>query len=451
MRAAECQLHPDLPPSRCWTYDGTIPGPIIEAYRGREIAVEWVNALPARHFLPVDSTLEGAGPSLPPVRAVVHLHGGRAPSASDGWPEDWTVPGGTQRCIYPNQQEAALLFYHDHAMGLNRLNVYAGLTGLYLVRDGIEEALRLPSGEFELPLLLCDRWLDPHAQLFYPTSGVPGHPWVPEVFGNCILVNGQLWPYIEVEPTAYRLRIVNAANSRFLRLAIPEASVHAIGSDQGLLNAPVSMNDVLLAPAERTDLVVDFAAAAGRTVGLRNDRRTICQFRVRASSRRLASWNPPFSLRRLAPADARAAGRTRRLTLDEYQDLAANPMLMLLNGKRWSDPVTERPRLGDTEIWEFLNLTDDTHPIHLHQVRFRILDRRSFDADQYLADATLRFTADAVAPGADERGWKDTVRCEPSAVTRILVPFEPYAGRYLWHCHLLEHEANAMMRPLVIG
>ena len=450
MHAAECQLHPDLPPTTCWTYGGRFPGPLIEARAGEKTEVAWVNRLPARHFLPVDSTLEGAEPSLPPVRAVVHLHGGRVPPSSDGWPEDWTVPGSTQTCTYPNSQEAALLFYHDHAMGLNRLNVYAGLAGLYVVRDETEAALPLPRGDFELPLLLCDRWLDPQAQLFYPTSGVAGHPWVPEVFGNCILVNGQLWPYLEVEPAAYRLRIANAANSRFFRLSIPGLPVHAIGSDQGLLAAPVPLQEVLLAPAERSDLVVDFGAAAGRIAVLANDGRAIAQFRVRASSRRRAPWRPP-ALRPLPLPDQRTAARSRRLTLDEYQDLAANPMLMLLNGKRWRDPATETPRLGEVEIWELVNLTDDTHPIHLHQVRFRILDRRPIDMDQYLADATLRFTGSAVAPSPQERGWKDTARCEPSALTRILVKFEPYVGRYLWHCHLLEHEANAMMRPLIIS
>ncbi|MGH9394688.1 MAG: multicopper oxidase domain-containing protein, partial [Terriglobales bacterium] len=208
--------------------------------------------------------------------------------------------------------------------------------------------------------------------------------------------------------------------------------------------------EVLLAPAERADEIVDFRPAAGSALALRNDGRPILQFRVSGASRPRPVWTPPARLRPLPRLARRSAIRTRRLSLDEYQDLAANPMLMLLDGKRWSDPVSENPRLGELEIWELLNLTDDTHPIHLHQVRFQILDRRPFDADQYLADRSLRITGAAVPPGADESGWKDTVRCYAGALTRIIIRFEPYPGRYLWHCHLLEHEANAMMRPLEI-
>ncbi|MGH9395132.1 MAG: multicopper oxidase family protein, partial [Terriglobales bacterium] len=258
MRAADCQLHPDLPATRCWTYQGSFPGPLIEAQAGQPLQIEWVNALPREHFLPVDHTLEGAAAALPPVRAVVHLHGGRVPADSDGWPEAWTVPGQSQHCSYPNQQESALLFYHDHAMGLNRLNVYAGLAGLYLLRDDLEQELRLPADEFELPLALADRWLDPKGQLFYPTSGVPGRPWVPEVFGNCLLLNGQLWPSLQLEPRAYRLRLANLANGRFFRLSLAPLTMHLIGSDQGLLAGPVAARELLLAPAERADVIVDF-------------------------------------------------------------------------------------------------------------------------------------------------------------------------------------------------
>lgn len=451
MRAADCALHPDLPPTRCWTFAGTVPGPTLEVRRGEAATVEWVNALPARHFLPVDPTLEGAGPGLPPVRAVVHLHGGRVPPESDGNPEQGRVPGQTQRVIYPNQQEAALLFYHDHTMGLNRLNVYAGLFGLYVVRDALEDALDLPRGEQEIPLVLCDRWLDPRGQLYYPVSGVPGRPWVPEVFGNAILVNGVLWPDLELEPRPYRFRVANTANGRFFRLSLPQGPAwHLIATDQGLLGAPVELDSLLLAPAERADAVVDFSPHAGQILHLHNDSVAIMRVRVAGHARASTGWRAPAALRPLPRLAPPPAARRRWLRLEEYDDLAANPMLMLLDGKRWRDPVSERPLLGTTEVWEFANLTDDTHPIHLHLVRFQVLERQPFDADQYLKANTLRYLGPAVPPGPDECGWKDTVRCPSGAVTRIVVRFEAYAGRYLWHCHLLEHEANAMMRPYEI-
>ena len=448
MHAADCSLHPDLPPTRCWTYDGSFPGPLIEARSGEAVTVEWANALPAQHFLPVDYTLEGAGRSLPPVRAVVHLHGGRVPAASDGNPEGWSVPGQSQTFHYPNRQEAALLFYHDHAMGLNRLNIYAGLFGLYILRDTAEEALNLPRGEYEIPLALCDRWLDPRGQLYYPISDIPGHPWVPEVFGNVILINGKLWPALELEPRPYRFRVVNAANSRFFRLSLaPALDWQLIGSDQGLLAAPVALPSLLLAPAERADLMVDFSAHSGQTLYLRNDEQAVMRLRVLGHARAPSGRRAPSPLRPLPRIPASEAVRNRWLRLEEYDDLAENPMLMLLDGKRWSDPVSETPTPDSTEIWAFANLTDDTHPIHLHLVRFQILDRRPFDAEQYLRDGRLRYLGPAQPPGPDEMGWKDTVRCYAGAVTRIIVRFEGYAGRYLWHCHLLEHEANAMMRP----
>ncbi|MGH9476404.1 MAG: multicopper oxidase family protein [Terriglobales bacterium] len=452
MVEAHPRFHPDLPPTRCWTYEGILPGPTLELHRGRPATVEWVNALPPRHFLPVDHTLEGAAVSLPPVRAVVHLHGARVPASSDGYPEDWIVPGQSQWCHYPNPQAAAPLLYHDHAMGLARLNVYAGLFGLCWLRDEIEAGLALPSGEYEVPLALCDRWLTPHGQLYYPTSGDVAAPWVPEVQGNLILVNGALWPELAVEPRSYRLRIANVANGRTFHLVLAaESPLQLIGTGQGLLDAPAPLRSLTLAPAERADLIVDFRAAQGQRLELRNDGEPILRFQVRAAvagagvgARAAGPWP---ALPRLPES---AAVRTRQLCLREYDDPQGQPRLMLLDGKFWHDAVSEQPRLGETEIWEFVNPTDDTHPIHLHMVRFQILGRRYFDTSEYLVSERLRFTSPVETPGADEWGWKDTVRCYPGALTRIIVPFEGFAGRYLWHCHILEHAANQMMRPYEI-
>jgi spore coat protein A len=452
MREVRLKVHRDLAPTRMWSFENSFPGPTMEMKSGEGAMVEWANELPLRHFLPIDHTLHGADRSLPEVRAVVHLHGGRTPAASDGYPEAWVVPGKSQTCFYPSKQDAALLFYHDHTMGINRLNIYAGMQGLCMVRDAEEAALNLPAGKYEVPLLLADRVLRKDGQLVYPVSEHPDRPWVPEVFGNAILVNGKLLPYLDVEPRRYRLRIMNGSNGRFYRLSLEnKAEMHVIGNDQGLLSAPVAVKRAPLAPAERVDIVVDFAAMAGAHVKLVSDSFDIMEFRVAAqgnpkggvidTSALPATLRPPL---RLDPA---TAVRTRRLTLDERMDDIQRSMGMLLNNTPWHAPVTEQPTLGTTEIWELVNLTDDSHPIHLHLVRLQILDRRRFEQFEFQAKGTLRFTGPVQPPEAHEAGWKDTVRADPGMVTRIIVPFEGYAGRYVWHCHILEHEDNEMMRP----
>ena len=447
MREVHQKVHRDLPATRMWSFEDSFPGPTIETQSGAPMVVEWANELPRSHFLPIDHTLHGADKSLPEVRNVIHLHGGRTPAASDGYPEKWIVPGKSQTCFYPSQQDAAMLFYHDHAMGITRLNTYAGMQGLFIVRDPRETELRLPSGAYEIPMLISDRLLRTDGQLFYPTSEHADRPWVPEVFGNAILVNGKLLPYLEVEPRSYRLRVMNGSNGRFYRLALAtKAEFHVIGNDQGLLGSPVATHRLPLAPAERADIVVDFAAMAGTRVKLISDSFDILEFRVAAQSVSTPVALPP-SLRPPIRLDAAQATFTRRLTLDERLDPVQRSMGMLLNNTPWHMPVTENPTLGTTEIWEFVNLTDDSHPIHLHLVRFQILDRRRFDTFQFQSKGTLRFTGPVESPQALEMGWKDTVRADPGVVTRILVPFEGFAGRYVWHCHILEHEDNEMMRP----
>ena len=201
-------------------------------------------------FLPIDHSLHGAESDKPLVRTVVHLHGGRTGSESDGYPEDWFVPGQMATSHYPNQQESASLFYHDHALGITRLNAVAGLMGLYLIRDKFEDELNLPSDPYEIPLVLFDRSFRADGQLFYPVSAKPGAPWVSEYYGSAILVNGKIFPFHEVEPRKYRLRLLNSSNGSFYRLSFSsDASVsseglafHQIGSKQGFLTAPAPMN-----------------------------------------------------------------------------------------------------------------------------------------------------------------------------------------------------------------
>jgi spore coat protein A, manganese oxidase len=298
--------------------------------------------------------------------------------------------------------------------------------------------------------VLMDRDLRPDGQLSYPVSPNPSRPWVPEAFGEAHLVNGKLFPYLEVEARRYRLRILNAANGRFYRLSLSHgAEMLQIGSDQGLLSAAVAVKYLQLAPGERADVIVDFSAHRGEPILLESEPFELMQFRVGAETLSDASV-VPTSLRTIERIPESSAVLTRRLTLDENLNMVAESMGMLLNKTPWHAPVTEKPVLNTTEIWEFVNLTDDVHPIHLHMVRFQILDRRRFDAFDYMTAGKLRFTSPPMPPEPNELGWKDTVRVNSKTVTRIIVPFVGYPGRYVWHCHILEHEDNEMMRPYEI-
>ncbi len=447
MREMRMKVHRDLPPTRVWGFDNSSPGPIFETRSGEALLVEWANELPLKHFLPIDYTLHGAEKDVPEVRSVVHLHGGRTPPESDGYPEDWYVPGKSAVNFYPNRQDATTLFYHDHAMGINRLNVYAGLQGMFVIRDAVEDALNLPRGKYEVPLLICDRFLRKDGQLEYPVSAIPGKPWVPEVFGNVVMVNGKVTPYFEVEPRKYRFRIVNGSNGRFYRLSFGDGhEFHMIGSDQGLLESPAPLKRVQLSPAERADVIVDFSKYAGQQVLLSSDSLQIMQFRV-ASQGAPDTSALPKQLRAVERIKESDAVKKRLLTLDEHLNLADQSMDMMLNNTPWHMPVTENPVIDTTEIWELVNLTEDTHPIHLHLVRFQILDRQRIDTNAFFDDRTVDFTGEVELPAAHEAGWKDTVRVESGTMTRIIVPFRGFTGRYVWHCHMLEHEDNEMMRP----
>jgi len=431
-----------------WTIGGSFPGPTLESPIAQGMIVEWQNRLPSRHLFAIDHALHGAGKDVPDVRAVIHLHGGRTPAASDGYPEDWILPGHSQTCHYPSLQHAATLFYHDHTMGINRLNTWAGMMGFCILRDAREALLNLPAGSRDIPILVCDRIFRADGQLDYPVSEKPGEVWVPEAFGEAILANGKLLPYLDVEPTLYRFRLLNGSNGRFFRFSLANGhQFHAIASDQGLLAAPVPLRRITLAPAERAEILIDFSSLAGQHIELISDSFSILQFRVGSSNATKTVVQIPTALHDTPRLAESAAVRTRRLTLDENMDYIRRSMGMLLNNTPWHGPITEKPVLHSTEIWELVNLTDDSHPIHLHLVRFQILDRRPFDQFAYQSKGELHFFGPAQPPAPEEMGWKDTVRADPAMVTRIIIPFDGYAGRYVWHCHILEHEDNEMMRP----
>lgn len=450
IREIQSRLHRDLPPSRLFGYGATSAPVLFEAQSNEGVLIDWMNDLPARHFLPLNPPHPGMK-DAPPTRVSTHMHGARVPAVSDGYPDNWYGPGKSKLCYYPNQQDATALWCHDHAMGVGLFNIFAGLMGWYMLRDPLERSLHLPSGKYELPLLIYDRSFTPDGQLYYPNPPDEG-AWSQEFLGDAMVVNGKVRPYHEVEPRKYRLRIANTANSRFFSLSFSDGqSFHVIGSDQGLLAAPVEMKRLVLAPAERADLIVDFSLARGQNVILQSDAFDLMQFRVSHAS--VADDSQlPSTLRPVARIAERDAVRTQIMTLNEFDGDSGMPMVMLLNRRHWADPVSEIVRLGTTEIWTLANLTLDTHPIHLHMVRFQVLDRRSFSVDDYLATNALplRYTGPAMPPEPHEMGWKDVVQCPPRTVTRIIVPFEPYAGRYVWHCHILEHEANEMMRPYEI-
>ena len=448
MSQIHSKVHRDLPATRMWGFGGSSPGPTIETRSGAGVIVEWVNNLPATHLLPVDHNLMGAEADKPDVRTVVHLHGAKTPPASDGYPESWYLPGKSSTSYYPNRQEPALLWYHDHAMGITRLNIYAGLFGLFIVRDGVEDALNLPNGPYEIPLVICDRSFREDGQLDYPVSGIPDAPWVPEAPGEAMLVNGKLFPYLEVEPHKYRFRVLNASNGRFFHLSLSNGEPFVqIGTDQGLLPAPLSVPNMMVAPGERVDLIVDFSQHAGGRIVLNSDYFVMMQFRVGARGSVGDNSSLPEVLRTFPKTPETSAVKTRRLPIIENKLPNGDSMMMLLSGMHWDMPVTENPVIDTTEIWELVNTTEDSHPIHLHLVRFQILDRRKFNEVQYRLTGRLMYVADPEPPDPWEAGWKDTVRAHSLMVTRIIVRFEGYTGRYVWHCHLLEHEDNEMMRP----
>ncbi len=475
MLQVEQQLHRDFPLTTVWGYEGKYPGPTIEAQRDRPILVRYLNELPTTHLLPVDTSVHGAEPFRPEVRTVVHLHDGNSPAEFDGHPDAWFTPDlttngplfTTNLFRYPNRQPPTTLWYHDHAIGITRLNVYAGLAGFYLLRDKTEERLNLPSGQFEVPLVIQDRSFNQDASLFYPATIVP------EFFGNTILVNGKVWPFLEVEPRRYRFRLLNGSNARFYNLKLdPPLAMAQIGVDGGFLKRPVVLDEILLAPAERADVIIDFRGFEGVTFTLTNSAPTpfpdgdepdentgvVMQFRVTLP----LSCRDRSRIPRKLPAGPfprlRDVVRVRDLTLNEREDEMGRVISLLgirdIHGRPlplpWGDSTTEMPRLGDVEIWRLINTTGDTHPIHPHLVRFLILDRQPFDVARLEATGRLVFTGPSVPAAENEQGLKDTVRANPGEVTRFIVRFGDFPGEFVWHCHILEHEDHEMMRRLEV-
>jgi FtsP/CotA-like multicopper oxidase with cupredoxin domain len=535
---------------------------VLQSYIALDQTLHWADPLNQHQNMPMT-------PYVGPVPAVPHLHGGEVPSAFDGGPDAWWTPGMAQTgpgfvtdtYVYPNAQQATTLWYHDHALGATRLNVYAGLAGFYLLRDPAMEPANLPGGAldpatdmygnlYEREIVIQDRMFDTNGQLFWPNVGINPtlHPfWLPEFFGDHIMVNGKTWPYLQVEPRRYRLRLLNGSNARFYDLALTDVrgskgpGFWQIGSDGGLLEFPALLQDpkssngprLIIAPGERADLIVDFAGYAGRTLNMTNTAKApypagatvnskttglIMQFRVGTTVTGGADNS-------LAPAAATAL-RTpierpipnsvgRALTLNENMG-PGGPLEMFVNNTMWDMTTSETPTIGSTEVWEIINLTADAHPIHLHLIEFQLINRQGFNVTKYNQvygmpmpgmgpplpyntvsaatggklggnpDVTPYLSKKITLPDRNETGWKDTFRMNPGEVTRVLVrvapqdanaraggpvgpgmnlfPFDPTAGLgstdsfgfpggpgYVWHCHIVDHEDNEMMRRMTIA
>ncbi|MFC2948980.1 multicopper oxidase family protein [Virgibacillus sediminis] len=471
MREFHQKLHRDLRPTRLWGYNGEFPGPTIEAEEGEKVQVKWINNLPDRHLLPVDRSIHDVA-HHPEVRTVTHLHGSVTRPDSDGYPEAWFTRGFRQtgpffeREIYeyPNRQRPTTLWYHDHAMGITRLNVYAGLAGMYVIRGKKEKDMNLPSGNYEIPLIITDRSFEEDGSLSYPRQPddagdhLPDPSIVPAFNGDTILVNGKVWPYQEVEPRKYRFRILNASNTRTYRLSLDSGQpFYQIGSDGGFLQKTVKQEVLSIAPSERMDVIIDFTGYKDSRIILRNDlgpdadpedeTDEVLEWRVSLPlSGKDTSRIPAYLSTIPSLKDQNNIKTIRNLSLSGEEDKFGRPLL-LLDGRKWEDPITEKPGLGDTEIWAIRNLTNFPHPIHIHLIQFQVLDRQPFDLDRYNEDGTLQFTGPPVPPQPNERGWKDTIAAPSGQITRVIAKFEPFTGDYVWHCHILEHEDHDMMRP----
>lgn len=466
MKKAMHSFHSSFPATTIWGYEGIFPGPTIETTEDETIYVQWKNQLPQKHFLPIDRTLHGGDDSE--SRTVVHVHGAHVAPDSDGFPESWftkdfkqTGPTFSRKIYeYTNHQSGTTLWYHDHAIGITRLNVYAGLAGFYLIKNRFEQQLPLPTQPYEIPLFIADKSFRADGSLFYPDNTTPPssiHPSVvPAFLGNTITVNGKVWPQLTVEPRKYRFRLLNGSNTRAYTLALEnDGDFHLIGTDGGFIPSPIQLNELPLEPAERADIIIDFSTYKGQKLILKNkdaqdDLSMIMCFNVNLPLKQADRSKIPTRL----PANQQTlqeenAIRTRLLTLDGRADEYGRPLL-LLDNRMWHDPITEKPTLDTIEIWKFINLTDFSHPMHVHLVMFKILHRQEFDVEHFNETGEIKYIGPPTPPRDYEKGWKDIVKAEPHSVASIIMKFENFTGDYVWHCHILEHEDYDMMRPFQV-
>jgi spore coat protein A, manganese oxidase len=438
-RVGKAEILPGLE-TEVWGYEGIFPGPTIVSRSGRKIVVRQTNDLP--------------------VPVSTHLHGGRTPPASDGYPTDLIMPKKTddrsmgghgsmdmagskhfKDYVYPLEQRAATLWYHDHRMDFTGPQVWRGLAGFHIIRDDEEDVLPLPKGEKDIPLMICDRSFDRDGSFLYPSldpslQNKPGveNDYMDGVLGDTILVNGAPWPVLDVSNTKYRFRILNASNARRYELALEpgNAPFVQVGSDGGLLGVPIPHRTITIAQAERFDVVIDFSKYdLGDEVTLKNRMgggRTANVMRFRVTRKEKSESTVPRHLSNMTEFDGlteSSAGRTREFRFTRAADNGRT--MWGINGEPF-DPerMDARPKLGSTEVWH-LKAAPASHPTHLHLVHFKVLSRNGRK------------------PLPKDSGWKDTVDLTSGGEAHVLVRFDDYRGRYVFHCHNLEHEDMMMM------
>ncbi|KAK3040733.1 hypothetical protein RJ639_029255, partial [Escallonia herrerae] len=499
------KFHRDLPPTPVFAYGtskrtATVPGPTIEALHGIDTYVTWQNHLPSQHILPWDPTIPTAIPSTKKgIPTVVHLHGGIDEPESDGNAHSWFTAGFKERgpawtkkrYHYHNFQQPGNLWYHDHAMGLTRVNLLAGLTGAYIIRHPhVEAPLGLPNGdEFDRALVVFDRAFGSNGSIYMNSTGNnPSiHPqWQPEYFGDAIIVNGKAWPHMIVRRRKYRFRIINASNARFFRFYFTNGLVFFhVASDSAYHEQPVKLRELLLAPSEIADVVVDFSKSnsdrailangapypypSGDPVNEANGK--VMKFIVK-KHREVDTGRIPKKLIKYPSPDVSGSSVTRYIAMYEYASAIDEPTHLFINGKSYDEPATEKPKVGTTEVWNVINLTEDNHPLHVHLGLFVVLDQTKLvNLDEFKAcmlntNDAIKCQVNKYASGkktkvpAHEKGWKNVYKMTPGYVTKIFVRFSYIHSNtsyrfdataepgYVYHCHILDHEDNVMMRPL---
>ncbi|WP_236789857.1 multicopper oxidase family protein [Amycolatopsis sp. GM8] len=534
------RLHSQLPETEVWAYEGEFPGPTIEVRSGKQLRVAWTNEVQGTmplvavqgpiaqapgdvpggyrdaqgNLLPGFSLIDGVA-DLPPWH-VVHLHGAMTGGGNDGWAHNAVLPGFAQLAEYPNGQQSTTMWYHDHAMAVTRFNVHAGLAGMYLIRDAEEDALDLPHGKHEIPLILCDRNLDTDAttgrlsgRLLFKIAVAPGGAAIPFT-GPFNLVNGTIWPHLDVERRWYRFRVLNAANSRFYQLnLIDEAgakhndAVRIIGTDGGLLPAPAELPaaGLTLAPAERADVLIDFSRFAGERLRLTDTGVTgptepdLMEFRVENSPRHNLFYPPAklsvsyFRLQHgttvpddhdhvfVALVPPGTAGEAHP-QMWELRELTAAPSVPAQGILQVKDPSTGVVRTfekvaslfddtttffidhGRWAVWNLIHFGGPTHPVHIHMTQLQLLTRKQFPLTQGNVagfDVTVGGTTAPLEVPPDgrpiekyEEGWKDTFQVRAGEWVTVAGLFEGATGEFMYHCHILDHEDEGMMRPFVV-
>ncbi|XP_009797529.1 multicopper oxidase LPR1-like [Nicotiana sylvestris] len=499
------KFHRDLPATPVFAYGtsrhtATVPGPTIEAVNGVETYITWQNHLPSKHILPWDPTIPTATPSSKKgIPTVVHLHGGIDEPKSDGHSEAWFTKGyknkgpkwTKKKYHYHNFQHPGTMYYHDHAMGLTRVNILAGLVGAYVIRQpSVEGPLGLLYGEeYDHPLVVFDRGFRTDGSIYMNSTGNnPSiHPqWQPEYFGDAIIVNGKAWPYMEVKRRKYRFRIINASNARFFKFFFTNnmTFIH-VASDSAYHERPLVLHDLLLAPSEIADVIVDFSKSKSNLTILGNDaaypypsgdpvneaNSKVMKFIIEPHPVVDTSLIPRKLMKYQSP-DVSEASNIRYIAFYEYASDIDEPTHLYINGKSFEASVTETPRVGTSEIWNIINLTEDNHPLHIHLGLFVVLDQtelmneEEFKACMMKLNDAMKCKISKYTHGkktevpVHEKGWKNVYKMMPGHVTRILVrfsyihsnasyPFDATAEPgYVYHCHILDHEDNVMMRPL---